>query len=134
MPAEPRDEFPDELLEWYDENGRHELSWHEEKRSALQGNEPGPTITTQFYNYGSGRFGHYEPAQNRALSIREGAMLQTFPEDYEFLPSDNIEDIGFQRLGRWIGNAVPPKLAEVIGASIIRYINGYRQMTVGDFN
>ena len=43
----------------------------------------GPTITTQFYNYGTGRYGH--PEQDRALSLREGALLQTFPEDYDFI-------------------------------------------------
>jgi DNA (cytosine-5)-methyltransferase 1 len=41
-----------------------------------------PTITTQFSSYGSGRFGH--PDQDRAISIREGALLQTFPKDYDF--------------------------------------------------
>jgi DNA (cytosine-5)-methyltransferase 1 len=41
-----------------------------------------PTITTQFSSYGSGRFGH--PEQDRAISIREGALLQTFPMDYIF--------------------------------------------------
>ncbi|GGN98606.1 DNA cytosine methyltransferase [Haloarcula pellucida] len=101
--------------------------------SRIRGDRPGPTITTQFYNYGSGRFGHYDTDQNRALSIREGAILQTFPDDYRFLPGEEIDDVGFQRLGRWIGNAVPPKLAEVIGASILRHINGFRQMTVVDF-
>lgn len=45
-------------------------------------NEPAPTITTQFYGYGNGRFGH--PSQNRALSLRERALLQSFPIDYDF--------------------------------------------------
>jgi site-specific DNA-cytosine methylase len=45
--------------------------------------EPSPTITTQFYGYGNGRFEH--PEQNRAISMREGAMLQSFPGDYVFL-------------------------------------------------
>ena len=44
--------------------------------------EPSPTITTQFYNFGTGRFGH--PEQDRALTIREAAILQTFPKDYKF--------------------------------------------------
>ncbi len=43
----------------------------------------GPTITTQFYNYGTGRYGH--PEQDRALSLREGALLQTFPNGYDFI-------------------------------------------------
>jgi len=101
--------------------------------SRMEGEKPGPTITTQFYNYGSGRFGHYDTDQNRALSIREGAVLQTFPDDYQFLPGEDIGDVGLHRLGRWIGNAVPPKLAEVIGASLLRHVRGYRQKTVGDF-
>ncbi|MEK7856307.1 MAG: DNA cytosine methyltransferase, partial [Acidobacteriota bacterium] len=44
--------------------------------------EPSPTITTQAYGFGNGRFGH--PEQNRALSLREAALLQTFPESYQF--------------------------------------------------
>lgn len=69
------------------------------------------TITTQFYSYGSGRFGH--PTEDRALSIREGALLQSFPHDYDF-----GENITFSTTGRQIGNAVPPKLGLVIGQSI----------------
>ena len=81
-------------------------------------NEIAPTITTQFYNYGSGRFGH--PEQNRALSLREGALLQTFPIEYDF-----GSDITFTKTGRHIGNAVPPKLAEIIGKSIIKHLGEY---------
>lgn len=82
--------------------------------------EPAPTITTQFYNYGSGRFGHYDPEQNRALSMREGALLQTFPEEYEFY--DEWSDVGTKNLGRLIGNAVPPRLGEVIGKGITQHL------------
>lgn len=77
---------------------------------------PAPTITTQFFGYGNGRFGH--PEQNRGLSIREGAMLQSFPVDYIFLPKEEVK-VNKTRLGIQIGNAVPPKLGEVIGRSII---------------
>jgi DNA (cytosine-5)-methyltransferase 1 len=42
--------------------------------------EPAPTLTTQFYGFGNGRFGH--PEQNRGLSLREGAILQGFPQTY----------------------------------------------------
>lgn len=77
-----------------------------------------PTITTQFYNYGSGRFGH--PEQDRAISLREGALLQTFPIEYDF-----GNDINFTKTGRHIGNAVPPKLAEIIGKSILEHIRKY---------
>jgi len=76
-----------------------------------------PTITTQFTSYGSGRFGH--PEQNRALSIREGALLQTFPIDYDFgnFPS--------AKLSRHIGNAVPPQLGVVIGKQIKEHLEIY---------
>lgn len=77
-----------------------------------------PTITTQFYNYGSGRFGH--PDQDRALTPREGAILQTFPPDYEFLKP--LENPYFSIIGKWIGNAVPVKLAQAIGLSILDFI------------
>lgn len=80
--------------------------------------EPSPTITTQFYNYGTGRFGH--PVQDRALTIREAAILQTFPEDFEFYERE--EDIALKRLGAYIGNAVPVKLAVVIGKSILNHL------------
>ncbi|MFC7233386.1 DNA cytosine methyltransferase [Saliphagus sp. GCM10025308] len=84
--------------------------------SRLRPDEPAPTITTQFYNYGSGRFGHYDTDQDRALSILEGALLQTFPQDYDFY--DEWDDVGINNLGRLIGNAVPPRLAELAGRSI----------------
>ncbi len=78
---------------------------------------PAPTITTQFFGYGNGRFGH--PEQDRAISIREGALLQSFPKGYKFHSSK--EHISAQRLGRLIGNAVPVKLAEAVGRAIIRH-------------
>lgn len=77
-----------------------------------------PTITTQFFNYGSGRFGH--PEQDRAISIREGALLQTFPGDYDF-----GENISLTVTGRHIGNAVPPRLGFVIGKKIKEHVTNY---------
>ena len=81
-------------------------------------NEVSPTITTQFSSYGSGRFGH--PEQDRALSIREGALLQTFPKDYDF-----GANIATTITGRQIGNAVPPMLGFVIGKTIKEHIKNY---------
>ena len=74
----------------------------------------GPTITTQFYSYGTGRYGH--PEQDRALSLREGALLQTFPRNYNFI--DPNRPFVFRDVARHIGNAVPVRLGEVIGLSI----------------
>jgi DNA (cytosine-5)-methyltransferase 1 len=80
--------------------------------------EPSSTITTQFYNYGTGRFGH--PEQNRAITIREAAILQSFPLEYKFYK--NVSDITLTKLGIHIGNAVPPTLGYVIGKSILKHI------------
>lgn len=80
--------------------------------------DPAPTITTQCYGYGNGRFGH--PEQDRAISLREAAIFQTFPKKYKFL--EKGEKAKFSVLGRLIGNAVPVRLGEVIAHSIYEHI------------
>lgn len=82
---------------------------------------PAPTITTQFIGYGNGRFGH--PSQNRALSLREGALLQGFPLSYEFTPLGESYAMGV--IARMIGNAVPVKIGELIGKSILESMKKY---------
>lgn len=72
---------------------------------------PAPTITTRFNSLSNGRFGH--PEEDRAISIREGATLQTFPKDFVFYGSN------INQLARQIGNAVPPALALKIGQHLI---------------
>lgn len=84
--------------------------------------EPSPTITTQFYNYGTGRFGH--PEQDRALTIREASILQSFPPNYEFVEKN--QEIHLTRLGTHIGNAVPVDLGLAIGKSIIKHLTGLK--------
>ncbi len=84
----------------------------------MQWDEPAPTITTQFNGYGNGRFGH--PEQDRAISLREGALLQTFPEEYSFVPVGS--PVRIAPLARLIGNAVPVRLGEAIGRSIVRHL------------
>jgi len=79
---------------------------------------PSPTITTQFYGYGNGRFGH--PEQDRAISWREGALLQSFPPDYVFI--DPTKEINRRVIGTHIGNAVPVELGRAIGLSIKNHI------------
>jgi DNA (cytosine-5)-methyltransferase 1 len=82
--------------------------------------EPSPTITTNYFNYGSGRFGH--PEQTRALSLREGAILQSFPDDYEFIATK--EPVHFKRIATHIGNAVPVRIGKIIGQSIVHHLEG----------
>lgn len=87
----------------------------------MKWNEPAPTMTTFCTGIGNGRFGH--PEQDRAISLREAAILQSFPDDYKFV--DSPENLKFGQITKHIGNAVPPVLGTVIGKSIIRHLNKY---------
>lgn len=73
--------------------------------------KPAPTITTKFISISNGRFGH--PEEDRAISLREGAALQTFPKTYKFIGN------GIGSIARQIGNAVPPKFAKSIGLCLV---------------
>lgn len=75
--------------------------------SRMYWDKPAPTITTRFNSLSNGRFGH--PEEDRAISLREGATLQTFPITFTF------EGINQCCIARQIGNAVPPALAEAVG-------------------
>jgi len=111
---------------WRDWDKALQLNCHKKKSGntypsvygRMTWDEPAPTITTQFYGYGNGRFGH--PEQNRALSLREGAVLQSFPMDYIF--SSPSVQLNRKHLGIQIGNAVPVLLAYAIGESIICHL------------
>lgn len=83
----------------------------------MRWNEPAPTMTTHCTSLGTGRFGH--PTQNRAISLREAARFQTFPDYYEF---DEPGKILSTRISKFIGNAVPVKLGRVIAQSIKRHL------------
>ena len=80
--------------------------------------EPSPTMTTLCTGIGNGRFGH--PVQNRAISAREAALFQTFPITYKFFTNEH--EVSLTKASRYIGNAVPPKLGEVIAQSIKNHI------------
>lgn len=85
----------------------------------LHWDRPAPTITTKFYSISNGRFGH--PVQNRALSIREGADLQSFPRSYKFFAPKMVT------VARMIGNAVPPELSKHIGMA---FLNNYQNASI----
>lgn len=76
-------------------------------------NKPAPTITTRFASISNGRFAH--PEEDRGISLREGATLQTFPKDYQFISDSKAA------IAKMIGNAFPPKFAKIIGEHIISY-------------
>lgn len=86
---------------------------HYDVYGRLHWNKPAPTLTTRFIYTSTGRYSH--PEQDRALSLREGAALQSFPLDYNFYSSNK------NAVATMIGNAVPPKLAEAIGNSLLKY-------------
>ena len=85
----------------------------------MEWDKPSPTITTQFYGFGNGRFGH--PEQDRAISLREGAILQSFPRNYKFVKPKG--KYAFKTIGRMIGNAVPVRLGEVVGKTIRAHLD-----------
>jgi len=76
---------------------------------------PAPTITTKFFNISNGRFAH--PDEDRAISLREGAVLQSFPKTYKF------KGTSVANIARMIGNAVPPTYAKAVGLAIINNHN-----------
>lgn len=98
----------------------------------MRWDEPAPTMTTQCIGLGNGRFGH--PKQNRAISLREAAIFQTFPTDYQFVPLN--EPIVVARVAKFIGNAVPVRLGEVIGRSIKQHLqkNGKERQKISNKN
>ncbi len=115
---------------WRDWNSKLTVSCHKKESGKtypsvygrMEWDKPSPTITTQFYGYGNGRFGH--PEQDRAISFREGAILQSFPEDYVF--ADFNHSINKREIGIHIGNAVPVELGRAIGLSIINHLKEYK--------
>lgn len=88
----------------------------------MRWDEPGPTVTTHCVTLGTGRFGH--PTQRRAMSLREAARLQTFPDTYVL---QEPGDIRVTMIARHIGNAVPVRLARVIAKSVKAHLakHGY---------
>jgi DNA (cytosine-5)-methyltransferase 1 len=89
----------------------------------MEWDKPSPTMTTQCFGFGNGRFGH--PEQDRAISLREAAMLQTFPRDYKFVPPQGR--VVFDKLGRLIGNAVPARIGEVIAEALVNHVTETRR-------
>src|SRR5262249_33182427 len=114
---------------WKDWDARLRSACHRKKSGKHYGGvygrmeweAPSPTITTECFGFGSGRFGH--PEQDRALTLREAAILQTFPRSYKFLRPR--EPVTMKGVGRLIGNAVPVKLGYAIGKSITKHLKEY---------
>ncbi len=103
-------------LDWKDKNLQPACYINHEGHTDIYGrmywDKPSPTITTRFVSYSNGRYGH--PEQDRAISLREGATLQSFPEDFIFYSESQGS------IAKMIGNAVPPKLAKEIAKSLMK--------------
>ena len=103
-----RKNWPDDLILECHRN----TSGYSDTYGRMFWDRPAPTITTRFNSITTGRFAH--PEQNRPISLKEGAAIQSFPYDYTFY--GNMQDIA-----RQIGNAVPPKLAAEINSVFLRF-------------
>jgi DNA (cytosine-5)-methyltransferase 1 len=98
---------PDLVLDcWKDMDGFNDvlgrLAWH----------RPATTVRTEFFRPEKGRFLH--PSEDRPITPREAARLQSFPDDFEFPPEQTLYSVA-----RQIGNAMPPRLAAAIGRAIV---------------
>ncbi len=104
-----RKSWPDNLiLECH--NG--EYKGHTDVYGRMRWDNPAPALTGRCHSISNGRYGH--PEQDRAISLREAAALQSFPDGYEFF--------GYKtHIAKHIGNAVPVRLAEQIGKHLLRY-------------
>ncbi len=107
-----RTDWPEDLVL----NCHKSFKGHTDVYGRMKWDEPSPTLTVKCFSLSNGRFGH--PEQNRAISLREAAALQTFPDDYIFHGS-------VQEIGRQIGNAVPVLLARIMGEYVLREHNLY---------
>lgn len=91
---------------------------HHDVYGRMAWDKPAPTITTRFMYTSTGRYSH--PEQDRGISLREGASLQSFPINYKFYSTNK------GTIATMIGNAVPPKLAEAIGQSLKEHWNKWQ--------
>lgn len=110
------DDWPEDL--WLECHKKDSGKKFKSVYGRMRWNEVAPTMTTYCIGLSNGRFGH--PEQNRAISLREAALIQSFPEDYKFLDPDN--DLSSPTLARQIGNAVPVGLGIVVAKSIKNHI------------
>ncbi len=88
---------------------------HTDVYGRMRWDSPAPALTGRCHSISNGRYGH--PTQDRAISLREAAALQSFPDGYQFFGSNT-------HIAMQIGNAVPVRLAEQIGKHILMNAEG----------
>ncbi|GAA4100281.1 DNA cytosine methyltransferase [Nocardioides kongjuensis] len=104
-----RAEWPEDL--WLDCHRRSK--GHQDAYGRMRYDDTAPVLTTKCTDITNGRYGH--PTQDRAISAREAALLQTFPPNFQFLGS-------LKSVTRQIGNAVPVLVSEAMGVHIVRHL------------
>jgi DNA (cytosine-5)-methyltransferase 1 len=102
-------DWPDEL--WLRCHRTH--AGHSDVYGCMDPDLPAPALTTKCTSLSNGRFGH--PTQDRAISVREAASLQTFPDSFEFVG-------GLRSTTRQVGNAVPVLLARRVGEALLAHV------------
>jgi DNA (cytosine-5)-methyltransferase 1 len=112
-----REDWPEHL--WLDCHRDH--GGHSDVYGRMSWDKPSSALTTRCISLSNGRFGH--PEQNRAISVREAACIQTFPRDFVFHGNLNS-------MARQVGNAVPVRMAEVFGMEFQRHYASYLQEQV----
>ncbi|MBW7991995.1 MAG: DNA cytosine methyltransferase [Planctomycetes bacterium] len=110
-PGQGREHLPKHLLADCHRRSADAIG-HRNVYGRMSWDEVAPTITARFDSFTRGLFGH--PEQLRSITLREGALLQSFPKDFIFA-GNKVE------IARQIGNAVPPLLAEAIGKRILEH-------------
>lgn len=115
-PGGSRTDWPRDL--WLDCYRGHD--GHTDVYGRMHWDHTAPTLTTRFVSLSNGRFGH--PSENRAITPREGALLQSFPPDYKFLDPSRDQNVIH------IGNAVPPLLAYAFVSAVRARCSGYGKL------
>lgn len=110
-PGQGMEYLPARLLAECHKMGANKVG-HRNVYGRMAWDEVAPTIIARFDSFTRGKFGH--PVEARSITLREGALLQTFPKDFIFCGT-KVD------IARQIGNAVPPRLAEVVGRQILAY-------------
>lgn len=95
---------------------------HVDTYGRLAWDEPAVTLTARFDSFTRGKFAH--PEEHRTITLREGARLQTFPDDFVFIGNR-------EQVARQIGNAVPPLLAKALGRAISTALRSAREGIAG---
>lgn len=113
-PGRGFESLPPELRVECHKNGAAQIG-HRYVYGRLAPDRPAGTITARFDSFTRGKFGH--PFEDRNITLREGARLQTFPDDFRFVGTQ-------EEIAALIGNAVPPLMGEIIGAAVLQHLTG----------